>query len=134
MRELTLIAGTMAVALGVIAVAVGPGHDTMTFVSPPEAVAEEFVRQLATGRYDRAVDHLENKNGAEPMVTVQGESLRRQAGEVNQVEGEEGSIDGDTATASTRITTSNAGELEWNFSLVRREGTWKISDWRSGPQ
>ena len=132
MKDLLWIAGATAIALGVVALAVGPGHDRLTLVSPPEAVAEDFVRRLAAGRYDRAVDHLETTAGAEATVIVQGESLRQRAGEVNQVEGEEGSIDGDTATASTRISTSDAGELEWEFSLVRRSGTWKIIGWTTG--
>ena len=134
MRELALIAAVTAAALAAVAAGVGPGGDTRTFVSPPEVVAEEFVRSLATGRYDRAVRHLDAPDGAEAVVTAHGRSLRKRAGDVNQVEGEEGVIDGDTATASTRITTSHAGDLEWRFSLVRREGTWKITDWTTGSQ
>jgi hypothetical protein len=57
-------------------------------------------------------------------------SVSDRAGDVNQVEGEPGAIDGDTATASTRIETSRAGELEWTFSLARREGVWRIAEWR----
>jgi hypothetical protein len=128
MRELALIAAVTAAALAVVAASVGPGRDVLTFVSPPEVVAEEFVRSLATGRYDRAVRHLDDPDGAE-VLTAQGTSLRARAGHVNQVDGEEGSINGDRATASTRITTSDAGDLEWRFSLVRRDRTWKIRDW-----
>ena len=134
MKDLLWIAAAMAVALGVVGLAIGPGHDRRTLVSPPKAVAEDFVRRLAAGRYDRAVDHLENRDDAETSVTVQGESLRQRAGKVHQVEGEEGSIDGETATALTRISTSDAGELEWQFSLVCRSGTWKITDWTTGPR
>lgn len=134
MKEIVWIAGVTGLALGVIGLVLGFGHDTRTFVSPPEVVAEEFVRSLATGRYDRAVRHLDERDGAQAMLAVQGTSLRERAGDVNQVEGEAGSIDGDAATASTRIETSDAGELEWDFSLVRREGTWKITDWTTGPR
>ncbi len=129
MKEIVWIAGVTGLALGVVGLAVGPGHDTMTFVSPPEVVAEEFVRSLATGRYDRAARHLDDADGADAMLTAEGTSLRERAGAVSQVEGEAGSIGCDAATASTRITTSDAGELEWRFSLVRRTGTWKIQDW-----
>ena len=131
MKELVWIAGATVLALGVVGLAVGPGHDTRLFVSPPEVVAEEFVRHLATGRYDRAVKHLAETAGAEAAVTVQGKALRARAGDVNNVEGEAGTDSGDLATASTRIMTSDAGELEWTFSLVRRDGIWRISEWRT---
>jgi hypothetical protein len=62
MKDLLWIAAAMAVALGVVGLAIGPGHDRRTLVSPPKAVAEDFVRRLAAGRYDRAVDHLENRD------------------------------------------------------------------------
>jgi hypothetical protein len=42
------------------------------------------------------------------------------AGEVEDIEGKEGAIVGDTATASARIRTSRAGELRASFTLVRR--------------
>ncbi len=134
MKEIAWIAGVTGLALGAIGLVLGPGRDTVTLVSPPEVVAEEFVRTLATGRYDRAVDNLEQVDGAAAMLAGHGKALRERAGRVNQVEGEAGSIDGDAATASARITTSDAGELEWSFSLVRRDGTWKITDWTAGPQ
>jgi hypothetical protein len=131
MKDLLWLSGAILLALGVVGLAVGPGHDRTTMVSPPEVVAEEFVRKLATGRYDRAVEHLAHKAGAEAAVTVQARALRDRAGEINNVEGEAGTMAGDTASASTRIMTSAAGELEWTFSLVRQEGVWRITDWRT---
>ena len=131
MRDLLSIALVTAIGLGVVAAAVGPGDDRLLFVSPPEVVAEEFVRKLATGRYDRAVERLANTAGAEAAVTVQGEALRARAGDVTLVEGEAGRLAGDSATASTRIVTAQAGELEWTFSLVREDGVWRITEWRT---
>ena len=131
MKEFLWIAAATMLALSIVGLAVGPGHDRMTFVSPPEVVAEDFVRSLAAGRYDRAVEHLAETAGGEAAVAVHGRALRARAGEVTHVEGEAGTVSGDGATASTRIMTSEAGELEWTFSLVRRNAVWRISEWRT---
>ena len=131
MKALLWLAAATMLSLGVVAIAVGPGHDTTIFVSPPEVVAEEFVRKLATGRYDRAVDYLAYTRGAEAMVTVQAESLRHQAGKINDVEGTGSVIDGDRATAKTTIRTERAGQVEWEFTLTRQDGVWRISEWQT---
>ena len=131
MKDVLSLVAAVAAAFGIVAAVVIAGDDTTLFVSPPEAVAEEFTRKLATGRYDRAVEHLEqNEPGMLPMVQTSGENLRAQAGAVNNVEGESASIEGDEATATVKITTEKAGDLEWTFELVRRDYEWKISDWR----
>jgi hypothetical protein len=127
MKELLLIAVATAAALGVVAASVLVARDTTTLASPPETVAEEFVRQLATGRYDRALKHLAEPTGALQAMTSQGQALRARAGAIDLVEGEGGAIMGDSATASTRIKTSRAGELHARFDLVRQRGVWKIS-------
>lgn len=126
MKELLLIAGTSAAALAVVAASILIAGDTSPLISPPEAVAEQFVRQLAAGRYDRALEHLAEPTAALPTVTSQGKALRARAGEVDFVEGKNGAIMGDSATASTRIKTSRAGELRARFDLVRLQGVWKI--------
>ena len=131
MKALLWLAIATSLSLGLVALAVGPGHDTTIFVSPPDVVAEEFVRKLATGRYDRAVDYLAETRGAEATLTVQGKSLRDRAGKVNQVEGLGAVIDGERATALTRITTEKVGQLEWRFRLIRQDAVWKISGWQT---
>lgn len=121
----------LALALAVVAGVVIGGHDTTVFVSPPEAVAEEFTRKLATGRYDMALEHLaQSDRGVLPVVRTSGETLRAQAGEVNQVQGESSAIAGDEATARVTIATENAGDVRWTFRLVRQDFEWKIRDWR----
>ena len=121
----------LALALAVVAGVVIGGHDTTVFVSPPEAVAEEFTRKLATGRYDMALEHLaQSDRGVLPVVRTSGETLRAQAGEVNQVQGESSAIAGDEATARVTIATENASDVHWTFRLVRQDFEWKIRDWR----
>jgi len=131
MKELLLIAAAVVIAMGIVAASVVVGRDTTTLVSPPEAVAEEFIRQLAAGRDDRALEHLAEPSGAHAKVEADGRMLRTRAGAVNLVAGEAGAITGDTATASARIQTSNAGELRWTFTFERQPGVWKISEYRS---
>jgi hypothetical protein len=118
-------------AMGVIAAMVFAGHDTTLFVPPPENVAEEFTRKLATGRYDVALAHLE-RNGPPALAPTResGEALRARAGAINQIEGESAVIAGEAATATVRIDTDDAGEIRWTFHLSRRNGEWKIRDWR----
>jgi len=64
MKDLLPIVLVTAIALGLVGVAVVVGHDTSTLVSPPEAVAEQFARKLAGGRYDVASAHLEHPSPA----------------------------------------------------------------------
>jgi hypothetical protein len=127
MKELLLIAGTVAAAMGLVAASVVVGGDTTTLVSPPGVVAKEFVRQLAAGRYDRAAAHLADSRGGREMAEGEGNRLRARAGEVEEIEGEESAIVGDTATASARIRTSRAGDLRARYILIRRQGSWKIA-------
>jgi hypothetical protein len=132
MKDVARMVAAVAAVLAIVAAVVVAGHDTTMFVSPPEAVAEEFTRKLATGRYDMALDDLARKErGMLPVVKTSAENLRAQAGEVDNVEGESPSdIRGDRARATVTIATERAGEVEWTFELVRRGYEWKISDWR----
>jgi hypothetical protein len=127
MKELLLIAGTVAAAMGLVAASVVVGGDTTTLVSPPGVVAKEFVRQLAAGRYDRAAAHLADSRGGRETAEAEGNALRARAGEVEEIESEESAIVGDMAMASARIRTSRAGDLRTRFTLIRRQGSWKIA-------
>jgi hypothetical protein len=118
-----------AAALGVAAAAVVQG-DTKTVVPPPESVVEQFARHVAARRYDRALQHVDDRSGI-TLTTVQlsGEALHERAGSIDQVEGEPGTTDDDSATASAVLTTRRGGRIRYLCSLERRHGLWKISDW-----
>jgi hypothetical protein len=117
----------LVAALALVALSVVAGHDTTVLVAPPESVAEQFVRKLAGGRYDVAVEHLEHDTPAlrERVRTTSG-ALRARAGAISQIEGQPGAIDGDEATATAVITTERAGKIMMAFALVRRAGAWRI--------
>jgi hypothetical protein len=132
MKDVGALLLASALALAVVAGVVIAGRDTTTFVPPPESVAEDFTRKLAMGRYEVAPAHLdEHTPDISAAVRRSSDMLREQAGRVHQVAGESGAIRGDTATASVTIETRDAGELRWEFSLVRRNGEWKIREWRA---
>jgi hypothetical protein len=129
MIDVFRIIGSAAIALAVVAVVVA-GGDTGTFVPPPEAVAEEFGRRLATRRYELALDDVEAASGISlTMVRLGGESLHARAGAIDQVTGEAGEAAADRASASVRFQTARAGTMRHRFELVRRDGLWKIEAW-----
>lgn len=122
---------TTVVALGVVAAAVVYGRDAQTFVSPPEMVAEQFTRNVATKRYDRALQYVARDSGITAInLRLARRELQQAAGAVNNVEGEPGAIDGDRATASAVLFTENAGRIRYSFRFAKRRGVWKIVEWR----
>ena len=127
MKALLPVAAVTAGALALVAASVVAGHDTATLVSPPEAVVEQFVRKLATARYDVALAHLDDDSPAvRERIRMASDALRARAGAIDQVEGKPGAIDGDQATATALISTERAGELIMEFRLIRRVGSWQI--------
>jgi hypothetical protein len=130
MRDLAAVVATAAIALGVTALFVFVGNDATLMVPPPEAVAEQFTRELAAGRYDRALPQVDRMSSITlATVRVAGENLKAQSGEINQVEGEPGTIAGAHATAKALLTTDRGGRVRLQFRFVRRSGMWKIVDW-----
>jgi hypothetical protein len=124
---------TTALAFAVVAVAVTYGRDTTIFVPPPEAVAEQFTRDVSAKRYDRALKYVASDSGITYVnVRLGGEELQRHAGAVASVEGEPGSIDGDRATGSAVLITERAGRMRYKFRFARRQGVWKIAEWSEG--
>jgi hypothetical protein len=133
MKGLLKVAGAGGAALAVIAVAVGPLHDTGALVSPPEAVAEQFMRQVANGHYDVAIERAADR-GASRVADLrrQGDRLRVLAPIIDRIDGEPGTIAGDTATASALIHADGGGTLRWRFTLARQSGVWKVTGWTPG--
>jgi hypothetical protein len=127
--ELLKILLVTAIALGVAAGGASVG-DGKTVVPPPESVVEEFARQIAARRYDRAMEHIDNRSGISfTTVRLGGEALQERAGDVDSVEGEPGEMAGDRATASAVLTTRRAGRIRYSCGLQRRNGLWKIAEW-----
>jgi hypothetical protein len=118
------------VALAAIAAVVIGGQDATYFVPPPEAVAESFTREIASRRYDRAMQFVDPASGiTEINARLGGEELHGRAGAVDNVQGEPGTMTGGRATASAVLITENAGRIRYTFRLARRRHMWKIVEW-----
>jgi hypothetical protein len=133
MKDAALLAAVTALGLGLVAAIVVAGGDTRTFVPPPESVSENFVRSMTTGRYDRALKYVDPGAAISGnVVRREAERLRERGGAVNHVEGEPGTIRGDTATAAVVVRTERAGDLRLTFSLVRKHHEWRIDAFNGG--
>jgi hypothetical protein len=131
MKSLVYLSLTIASALALIAGVVFRLGDATTFVPPPEAVVESFVRELRTKRYQRAMHYLSDdlKAKVRPEILKEmTERLRRRAGEITDVWGEKGWIEGDRAEASAIIKTKTGGWNSLKFALSRKDGIWLIND------
>lgn len=122
---LTVVA---TVAVGVLAVDLT--EDRQTLVPPPDAVAEQFVRQILAGRSEQALPFLSEK--LRPRVSADrlddlGGRLETELGEVAKVSAELESISGDRAAASAALDGAR-GSRTFRFGLVREQGEWTIGE------
>jgi hypothetical protein len=133
-KNLVYLSLTVAAALALIAIVVFGLGDATVFVPPPEATVAGFVRELETKRYERAISYLsEERRGKIRPQTLKEltDRLRQRTGEITEVRGEKGWIEGDRAEASARLKTELLGPISLKFALSRKEGIWSISDLRS---
>lgn len=107
--------------------------DSDTLVPPPDSVVEGFVRQVISGRYDRAIPYLSREAAAQmntgPLKQLK-ERLDSRAGKVLNVQGEPGIRKDERAEAIAKLQTRN-GEIALRFDLIREEGVWSIQRWES---
>jgi hypothetical protein len=133
-KNLAYLSLTIAAALALIAGIVFGLGDRTVFVPPPEAIVESFVRELETNRYERAMSYLSRerreKVNPETLKELTG-LLRQRTGEITDVRGEKGWIQGDRAEARARLKTELLGCPSLKFALSREEGLWSISSLRS---
>lgn len=134
MKTLVYLSLTVAFALALIAGMVFGLGDATTFVPPPEAVVESFVRELETKRYERAMSYLSEEYRAKVRPrTLKDltERLKQRTGDITEVRGEKGWIQGDRAEASARLKTELLGRPSLKFAVSRKDGVWLISDLHS---
>jgi hypothetical protein len=133
-KHLVYLSLTIAAALALIAGIVFGLGDRTVFVPPPEAVVESFVVELKTKRYERAMSYLsqECRASVRPGTLRElTERLKRRTGEITEVRGEKGWIQGDLAEASARLKTELLGCPSLKFSLSPKDGIWSINDLHS---
>jgi hypothetical protein len=122
MRELAGVALAAALLIGMSTLAVERFHDRETFTSPPDAVAEGFVREVVTKRWDRAKPYLVEP---ESMSDDDLEMLQKSWGEPSRIEAELISRDDEQALVHTTLKSAGGSEVV-AFALTF-DGEWKIT-------
>ena len=128
MREILQTVGTAVAALLLIGVAVFAWHDASTFVPAPEAVTEGFARQIATRRYELAINYLSSttaKKETPHSLKTRFAPLFDATGKINHVDAEPQEAQQDRAAARAIIEGDN-GKVSFEVALVREKGLWKI--------
>lgn len=122
MKEIAGVVVAMALLIGMSALAIERFDDRELFVSPPDAVAEGFVREVVTKRWDRARTYLvepDSKSNAEL------ETLQKSWGEPSGVEAEIVSRTEEQASVSVKLKSAKVSVV-LAFELVF-DGEWKIA-------
>ena len=122
MKEVLAVIIVSALLIGGNALAMHQFGDRETFVPAPEVVAEEFVREIAGKRWDRARSLLLDP---ESMPDAELAELRMRIGEPVNIEGETITRTDSEALANVRVEWaegSNAIALQLQF-----DDEWKIA-------
>jgi hypothetical protein len=124
---------TMAVAIGITAAALFGLGDRSLLASPPEAVVEDFMRKLETGRYVRAREDLSDdiveQVGPDSLRALQ-RALEARIGKIVDVHGERLWMTRNAARAAAVLTTESRKEVEVELPLVWSSGEWAVADVR----
>jgi hypothetical protein len=124
---------TIVLAFALSAGALFGLRDRSVLASPPEAVAEDFVRKLETGRYVRAhedlSDDLAKQIGPDSLRSLL-HGLEQRVGQILDVQGERLWMTNTGARAAAILTTEGGQELEVEFPLEWSNGEWSVADVR----
>jgi hypothetical protein len=124
-KKLLGVAVTVALLIGLCAVAVDLFGDRDTFVSPPDAVAEGFVREVVTKRWDRARPYLaEPESMSNAQLEALQQSWEQRVGNPSTIEAKTISRDDEQALANVQMQSERGSEAV-AFAL-RFENEWKI--------
>jgi hypothetical protein len=129
MRDVLIVVAVVATGLALVAGAVFGLHDRQTFAPPPEAVVENFVRQLVQRRYDLAVTYVARTaraNMAAGKLRAQFDPMRQRIGTPNQVTGERDWMQ-DSDAAARALVDGDSGSVVLQFRLTREQGLWRIA-------
>lgn len=129
MKGLVSAVGIVALSLALVGgVVFGLGDDEI-FVSPPEVVAEEFVRALALGRVESARAML--ARGAEPWMAGEAAReisarLRSRLGHVDDVEATIRERTRNTAVVRVQVE-GERSDADFRLSIIRESGAWSVA-------
>jgi hypothetical protein len=129
MKAPLIALAVVVLSLSVVAGAVFGLGDDEIFVQPPERVAEEFVRAVATGQSGAArgmlSGHLSRRTTSRHVREL-SDAFRARVGRVKHVEGAIAGRRGDTVTVRARIEGERMNS-EPIVALVRESGEWSIA-------
>lgn len=131
MNGLAAMVAVICAVLAALAFAVAAGDRAM-LVPPPESVSESFIRQLASGRYDRALPFLSRHAAASAdlaRLETLATELEQEVGGIEQVSAELLGMKSDLAEARASVRGGAQTEAGITFALVREQGLWKIDGW-----
>jgi hypothetical protein len=124
-----------AVAVAVLGLAVSGAAtlvgDRMTFVPPPEARVEAFLRQLMARRAELALKYLSRDLRARlSPAALQREldAIEQRIGEIEDVTAQTLSWDRRSAAARAELIASNRARMPLEFRLTWESGAWAIHD------
>jgi hypothetical protein len=116
-----------------LAIAARGAKDRTVFVSPPEAVAENFIRAVITHRYDPALKYLEpglSRTTGKTDLAALANQISSHAGKVVRVDAEQTSINGDLASARVIVHGTAPATETINLALSFSQGSWRIERMR----
>lgn len=136
MRELAAALAAIVVALGIVGAVVFGARDASLFVPPPEAVAENFARELVSGRYQlarRQLSERERRQRGAADLKARFEAWRARIGPLNLAEAREVSRGSDGASAVCELQGERSAVV-LTLSLVRQRGLWKVDGWEAAAE
>ena len=122
MKEMAAVTVAMALLIGMSALAVERFGDRELFVSPPDAVAEGFVREVVTKRWDRARTYLVEPDS---MSNTEIEALQKSWGDPSTVDAEIVSRTDERASVNVSLKSAKGSEVA-AFELTF-DGEWEIA-------
>ncbi|HEY0158613.1 MAG TPA: hypothetical protein VGF28_15120 [Thermoanaerobaculia bacterium] len=123
MARVVAVAAATALLIGMTALAVRQFDDRDTFVPPPVAVAEGFVREVVEKRWARAQTYLAQEVSEEKLRELQ-QGIEERVGEPTKLEAEELSRGDDEALVNVRLSSEKGSEAV-AFGLTF-DTEWKI--------
>jgi hypothetical protein len=128
-KDLLIAVAFVALSLGLVSAIVFGLEDEVTFVSPPDIVAEEFVRALGDGRAGPArrmlASNAERVTPVESLLRV-SRGMRRRYGTVDDVRARVADRNGEEVLVLVVVKGSRAEE-EVRLPTVREWGEWKVT-------
>lgn len=122
MKEAAGVLLAVALLVGATWLSTEQLHDRELMVSPPDAVAEGFVRAVMEKRFEPAGSYMKEEADLEPLY----ERLHARLGEASAIDAELVSRTDEEALVNVRLESAQATEV-LALPLVWENGAWKVT-------